>query len=175
MKNLRRDNFSVTLSCSNVYEWQRKKNEVELKRNHIHKRFSNWFWKVLLYFRMLNFKILMIQLFEYYPWYWHWYNKHKFQHRNITNICINKEFIIYTKIVLEPSKLRLGCSRARTLLISNGVSSDRCVGRVLHRITVIRVCSNIINGPSSHSLKHKNVTCDIRYVNRCRVVDTLHV
>ena len=139
-----------------------KRTRFELKRNHIHKRFWSWFWKVLLYFRMLNLKILIFQLFEYYPLYQYWCNKHNCSHRNI---CINKEFIIYTKFLLEPSKLRLGCSCARTLLISNGVPGDWCVGRVLHRVTVIRVCSNIINGAPSHSLKHENVAYDVTYVN----------
>ena len=72
--------------------------------------------------------------------------------------------------MLKTSKLRLGCSCARTLLISNGVPGDWCVGRVLHRITVIRICSNIINGAPSHSLKHENVTYDVRYVNVGRIV-----
>ena len=67
--------------------------------------------------------------------------------------------------MLETSKLRLGCSSARTLLISNGVPGDWCVGRVLHRITVIRICSDIIDGTPSHSLKHENVTYDVIYVN----------
>ena len=67
--------------------------------------------------------------------------------------------------MLETSKLRLGCSSARTLLISNGVPGDWCVGRVLHRITVIRICSDIIDGTPSHSLKHENVTYDVRYDN----------
>ena len=77
--------------------------------------------------------------------------------------------------MLEPSKLRLGCSCARTLLISNGVPGDWCVGRVLHRITVIRICSDIIDGTPSHSLKHENVTYDVRYVNGVRIVDKLYV
>ena len=67
--------------------------------------------------------------------------------------------------MLEPSKLRLGCSCARTLLISDGVPGDWCVGRVLYRITVIRICSNIINGTPSHSLEHENVAYDVTYVN----------
>ena len=95
---------------------------------------------------------------------------------NITSICINKKLNHkYTKIVLESAKLRLGCSCARTLLISNGVPGDWCVGRVLHRITVIRVCSNIINGAPSHSLKHENIAYNVTYVNGVRIVDKLYV
>ena len=77
--------------------------------------------------------------------------------------------------MLDPSKLRLGCSCARTLLISNGVPGDWCVGWVLHCITIIRVCSNIINGAPSHSLKHENIAYNVTYVNGVRIVDKLYV